>query len=144
MNYMYAFWFLYESFKHFTLFDFRLNFKLVLAEPLDDDKNSHVQNFLNHHGGPGLQHIGLSTSNVAETVQIMTDLGVQFRNPPPTYYKLVRISNRTTTYRRSSKAHKSVTSSGNHTFTKFYWHYAGMYLQGRPVRPRSHLNFQIP
>lgn len=66
----------------------RLNFKLVLAEPLDNDKNSHVQNFLNHHGGPGLQHIGLSTSNVAETVQIMTDLGAQFRNPPPTYYKL--------------------------------------------------------
>ena len=87
---MYTFWFIYGSFKHFTLFDFRLNFKLVLAEPLDDDKNSHVQNFLNHHGGPGLQHIGLSTSNVAETVQIMTDLGVQFRNPPPTYYKLVR------------------------------------------------------
>jgi len=66
----------------------RLNFKLVLAEPLDDDKNSHVQNFLNHHGGPGLQHIGLSTSNVAETVQIMTESGAQFRNPPPTYYKL--------------------------------------------------------
>ena len=76
--------------KYFIPFESRLNFKLVLAEPLDNDKNSHVQNFLNHHGGPGLQHIGLSTSNVAETVQIMTDLGVQFRNPPPTYYKLVR------------------------------------------------------
>jgi len=66
----------------------RLNFKLVLAEPLDNGKDSHVQKFLNCHGGPGLQHIGLATSNVAETVQIMTDLGAQFRNPPPTYYKL--------------------------------------------------------
>ena len=62
---------------------------MVLAEPLDNGKDSHVQKFLNCHGGPGLQHIGLATSNVAETVQIMTDFGAQFRNPPPTYYKLV-------------------------------------------------------
>ena len=75
----------------FLFYHSRLNFKLVLAEPLDNGKDSHVQKFLNCHGGPGLQHIGLATSNVAETVQIMTDLGAQFRNPPPTYYKLVSI-----------------------------------------------------
>ena len=67
---------------------FRLNFKLVLAEPLDNEKDSHVKNFLNHHRGPGLQHIGLTTPNAAKTVQIMTDSGAQFRRPPPTYYKL--------------------------------------------------------
>jgi len=66
----------------------KLNFKLVLAEPLDNEKDSHVKNFLNHHGGPGLQHIGLTTPNAAKTVQIMTDSGAQFRRPPPTYYKL--------------------------------------------------------
>ena len=70
-------------------FHSRLNFKLVLAEPMDNEKDSHVQKFLDHHGGPGLQHIGLATSNVSQTVQIMTDLGAKFRNPPPTYYKLV-------------------------------------------------------
>ena len=66
-----------------------MNFKLVLAEPLDNEKNSHVRNFLRDHGGPGLQHIGLTTPNACQTVSIMTKAGAQFRKPPPTYYKLV-------------------------------------------------------
>ncbi len=32
-----------------------LNFKLVLAEPLEGAEDSHVQKFLDAHGGPGLQ-----------------------------------------------------------------------------------------
>ena len=67
----------------------QLNFKLVLAEPLDNEKGSHVQNFLNDHGGPGLQHIGLTTPNAGQTVSIMSQNGAQFRKPPPTYYQLV-------------------------------------------------------
>ena len=67
-----------------------LNFKLVLAEPLDNEKGSHVQNFLDGHSGPGLQHIGLTTPNACQTVSIMSKNGAQFRKPPPTYYQLVR------------------------------------------------------
>ena len=66
-----------------------MNFKLVLAEPLDNSKGSHVQTFLDQHGGPGLQHIGLTTPNASVTVQVMSDQGAQFRKPPPTYYELV-------------------------------------------------------
>ena len=33
----------------------RRNFKLVLAEPLEGAADSHVQKFLDEHGGPGLQ-----------------------------------------------------------------------------------------
>ena len=47
-----------------------------------------MKNFLNNHGGPGLQHIGLTTPNAVQTVQIMSDQGAQFRRPPPTYYQL--------------------------------------------------------
>ena len=73
----------------FSILNFRLNFKLVLAEPLDNSKGSHVQTFLDQHGGPGLQHIGLTTANASITVQVMSDQGAQFRKPPPTYYQLV-------------------------------------------------------
>ena len=69
--------------------DSKLNFKLVLAEPLDNEKGSHVQNFLDGHGGPGLQHIGLTTPNACQTVSVMSKNGAQFRKPPPTYYQLV-------------------------------------------------------
>ena len=77
--------------KNFFFFYFRLNFKLVLAEPLDNSKGSHVQTFLDQHGGPGLQHIGLTTPNASITVQVMSDQGALFRKPPPTYYQLVSI-----------------------------------------------------
>ena len=70
-----------------------MNFKLVLAEPLDESYGSHVQNFLEHHGGPGLQHIGLATPHAIKTVQVMTSHGAQFRKPPPTYYQLVSLKN---------------------------------------------------
>jgi len=64
------------------------NFKLVLAEPLHDHPHSHVNTFIRKHGGPGLQHIGLLTSDIVSHVQQLQDQGAQFRYPPPTYYRL--------------------------------------------------------
>ena len=64
------------------------NFKLVLAEPLPDSPHSHVTSFLTAHHGPGLQHIGLATSRMAHTVQVLKSGGAGFRQPPPTYYSL--------------------------------------------------------
>ena len=64
------------------------NFKLVLAEPLPDNEDSHVNTFLRHHEGPGIQHIGLSTHDITSTINILNKNGAAFRKPPPTYYKL--------------------------------------------------------
>lgn len=51
-----------------------------------------MQQFLDNHGGPGLQHIGLTAPNVSETVEWMSSNGAKFRAPPPAYYQLVRLS----------------------------------------------------
>ena len=67
----------------------RLNFKLVLAEPLKGYRFSHVQQFIDEHGGPGIQHIGLTAEeNITNVVQIMHQCGAEFRKPPPAYYTL--------------------------------------------------------
>jgi len=66
----------------------KVNFKLVLAEPLPDSPWSHVNTFLEAHGGPGLQHIGLSTLTMAPTVAKLSTRGAVFRKPPPTYYDI--------------------------------------------------------
>jgi len=66
----------------------KVNFKLVLAEPLPDSPWSHVNTFLEAHGGPGLQHIGLSTLTMAPTVARLSTKGAVFRKPPPTYYDI--------------------------------------------------------
>ena len=66
-----------------------LNFKLVLAEPLEGNQGSHVQQFMDEHGGPGIQHIGLTVrKDISKAVLIMTQSGAEFRKPPPTYYQL--------------------------------------------------------
>jgi len=64
------------------------NFKLVIAEPLENREDSHVHSFLHEHGGPGLQHIGLSTDDITKTMNILRSGGALFRKPPPTYYTL--------------------------------------------------------
>ncbi|XP_066945898.1 4-hydroxyphenylpyruvate dioxygenase-like protein [Macrobrachium rosenbergii] len=61
--------------------------KLVIAEPLPEVSNSHVDKFLKSHGGPGVQHIGLHTPTMVATVDFMARNGVVFRKAPPTYYE---------------------------------------------------------
>jgi len=60
--------------------------KIVVVESLPNISNTQVENFLRDHEGPGLQHIGLHTSNIIETVKHMTVNGARFRHPPPAYY----------------------------------------------------------
>ena len=72
-------------------FIYRRNFKLVIAEPLHESGNSHVQHFMDNHKGPGLQHIGLSVAGgegIEKVVEKMVKRGAEFRRPPPTYYKM--------------------------------------------------------
>ena len=80
------------------------DFKLVLAEPLASSPSSHVAAYLREHGGPGVQHIGLTTNTMAHTITslrcrifAMASIrelifcradGARFRQPPPTYYTL--------------------------------------------------------
>lgn len=66
-------------------------FKLVLAEPLEGRRDSHVQKFLDDHGCPGVQHVGLGTAgDIAKAVGRMQEMGAEFRRPPPTYYQMAR------------------------------------------------------
>ena len=78
------------------------DFKLVLAEPLASSPSSHVAAYLREHGGPGVQHIGLTTATMAHTItslrwvpvtmasssSLSREEGARFRQPPPTYYTL--------------------------------------------------------
>jgi 4-hydroxyphenylpyruvate dioxygenase-like putative hemolysin len=53
-------------------------------------ENSHIGAFLGGHGGPGLQHIGLSSLDITSCVSAMIRKQVPFRTPPAAYYRNVR------------------------------------------------------
>ena len=48
-----------------------------------------VDEFLHHHGGAGIQHIGLHTDNIINAVSHLKQSGVDFAEPPYTYYTKV-------------------------------------------------------
>lgn len=48
--------------------------------------NSQIQEFLDFNRGAGIQHIALSTPNVAEVTLTLKQLGVSFLRVPDTYY----------------------------------------------------------
>ncbi|CAM0870485.1 unnamed protein product [Alopecurus aequalis] len=64
-----------------------------LAEPVHGTKRrSQVQTFLDHHGGPGVQHIALASDDVLATLrEVRAAGGLEFLEPrPPSYYDGVR------------------------------------------------------
>ncbi|KAJ3608384.1 hypothetical protein NHX12_025431 [Muraenolepis orangiensis] len=63
--------------------------KFVVAESLPGQGSNQINTFLQQHGGPGIQHIGLYTNDIVSTAQEMAEAGVQFFAPPPTYYEEV-------------------------------------------------------
>uniref|UniRef100_A0A8C8SP37 4-hydroxyphenylpyruvate dioxygenase n=1 Tax=Pelusios castaneus TaxID=367368 RepID=A0A8C8SP37_9SAUR len=60
--------------------------KFVLAESLPEQGKNQVDTFLEEHGGAGIQHVGLYTTDIVSTARALAEAGVQFVQPPNTYY----------------------------------------------------------
>ncbi len=57
-----------------------------INEPATGRRKSQIKEYLDFHNGPGIQHIGLATSNIVETVLHLKQEGVEFLPIPQTYY----------------------------------------------------------
>lgn len=49
-----------------------------------------IDTFLEEHRGDGIQHIGLHTESIVNAVSTLQEQGVNFVEPPYTYYTEVR------------------------------------------------------
>ncbi|XP_067931670.1 4-hydroxyphenylpyruvate dioxygenase-like protein [Watersipora subatra] len=58
----------------------------VIAESLSDAPNQ-VTTFLQQHGGPGIQHVGLATDQLIDAVRLLKQRQVPFLQPPREYYQ---------------------------------------------------------
>lgn len=61
--------------------------KLPINEPAQGKRKSQIQEYLDYHQGPGIQHIALSTSDIVATVTQLRNAGVEFLRVPTTYYQ---------------------------------------------------------
>jgi len=64
--------------------------KMPINEPAAGKKKSQIQEYVEYHGGAGVQHIALKTPNVLKTVTAMRDRGVDFLRVPKQYYQDLR------------------------------------------------------
>jgi 4-hydroxyphenylpyruvate dioxygenase len=60
--------------------------KFPLNEPAVGKRKSQIDEYLEFYGGPGVQHIALTTDDIVASVRAMKDAGVEFLTTPGSYY----------------------------------------------------------
>ncbi len=60
--------------------------KFPINEPASGKKKSQIDEYLEFYGGPGVQHIAITTNDIVSTVTTLRDRGVEFLRVPTTYY----------------------------------------------------------
>jgi 4-hydroxyphenylpyruvate dioxygenase len=58
-----------------------------INEPAPGLRKSQIQEYLDYHCGPGVQHLGLATDDIVQTVTQLKQAGVEFLPIPKTYYE---------------------------------------------------------
>src|SRR5262249_45781287 len=60
--------------------------KFPLNEPAVGKKKSQIDENLEFYGSPGVQHLGLATNDIVDSVRRMKAAGVEFLDTPDSYY----------------------------------------------------------
>jgi 4-hydroxyphenylpyruvate dioxygenase len=60
--------------------------KFPINEPATGKRKSQIQEYLEFHRGPGVQHIAMATDDIISTVEALRSRGVRFLRVPKTYY----------------------------------------------------------
>lgn len=60
--------------------------KLPINEPAEGKRKSQIEEYLEYHGGPGVQHIAFRTDDIISVVRDLREHDVQFLYVPQNYY----------------------------------------------------------
>ena len=63
--------------------------KFPINEPAEGKRKSQIEEYLEFHGGPGVQHIALATDDIVGTVEALRERGIVFLSTPDAYYDTV-------------------------------------------------------
>ena len=76
----------YSSLRSVVMADYDEVIKMPINEPAEGKRKSQIQEYVEHYGGKGVQHIALRTENILEAITHLRARGVQFLNVPSSYY----------------------------------------------------------
>jgi 4-hydroxyphenylpyruvate dioxygenase len=60
--------------------------KFPINEPAEGKRKSQIDEYLEFHEGPGVQHIALQSESIVKTIEALKDRGVLFLDTPEAYY----------------------------------------------------------
>lgn len=77
----------YSALMSVVMSDDSKSVKFPINEPAAGKRKSQIEEYLDFHGGPGVQHIALETRDIVETVTRLRASGVDFLDVPDSYYE---------------------------------------------------------
>jgi 4-hydroxymandelate synthase len=63
---------------------------LTLIEPDTTRERGQIDDFIQWHGGAGVQHVAFTADGITDAVRALAGRGVRFASTPPTYYDTLR------------------------------------------------------
>jgi len=61
--------------------------KFPVMEPATGKRRSQIDEYLDFHHGPGVQHIALATDDIFDTARVLRENGIEFLSVPADYYE---------------------------------------------------------
>lgn len=80
----------YSALRSIVMADWHETIKMPLNEPAKAKRKSQIQEYVEYHGGPGVQHIALNTPDILTAISALRARGVKFLRVPDTYYEDLR------------------------------------------------------
>jgi len=76
----------YSSLRSIVVTDEKEAVKMPMNEPAPGKKKSQIQEYVEYHGGAGVQHVALNTKDIITSVSQLRARGVKFLQVPKSYY----------------------------------------------------------
>lgn len=80
----------YSALRSIVMTDFDEIIKMPINEPAAGKRKSQIQEFVDYHGGAGVQHIALNTNDILAALTNLRARGMEFLNVPDAYYEDVK------------------------------------------------------
>ncbi|KAL4705934.1 hypothetical protein ACJJTC_017516 [Scirpophaga incertulas] len=80
----------YSALRSIVMANWEENVKMPINEPAPGKKKSQIQEYVEYHGGAGVQHIAINTEDIITAIENLRARGVEFLSIPSVYYKIIR------------------------------------------------------
>jgi len=80
----------YSSLRSVVMTDYDETIKMPNNEPAKGKRKSQIQEYVEYHGGAGVQHIAINVKNILVTLPALKKRGMKFLTIPKSYYKNLR------------------------------------------------------